>query len=90
MAAFTPATFMPMSSMANSDAPRHYTYVTADSKSDTGGSGYFDSIAETLNVNDLIWIIGASGGTQVFTLTMIDAISAAGVVTVLDSTLTLA
>lgn len=88
--AFAAANFLPMSSMANSDAPRHYTYKTADNKAATGASGYFDNVADDLNVGDLIWILGATGGTEVFTLTMIDAISGAGVVTVLDSTLTLA
>jgi hypothetical protein len=88
--AFTPATFLPLSSMANSDAPRHYTYATADNKATAVASGYFNDVAGILNVNDLIWAIGVTGGTQVFTLIMVDAISAAGVVTTLSSTLTLA
>lgn len=79
-----------MSSMANSDCPRHFTYATTDTKATTGGSGYFNDVAGILNVNDLIWIVGVTGGTQVFTLTFVDAITGAGVVTVLDSTLTLA
>ena len=87
--AFTPATFLPLSGMANSDAPRHYTYATADSKATAVASGYFDDIADTLNVNDLIWAVGVTGGTQVFTLILVDAITA-GVVTTLSSTLTLA
>ena len=88
--AFLAANFLPMSSMANRDAPRHYTYKTVDSKATTGASGYFNDVADQLNVGDLIWIVGATGGTEVFTLTFIDAISGAGVVTVLDSTLALA
>jgi hypothetical protein len=87
--AFTPATFLPLSGMANSDAPRHYTYATADSKATAVASGYFDDIADTLNVNDLIWAVGVTGGTQVFTLILVDAITA-GVVTTLSFTLTLA
>jgi len=87
--AFTPATFLPLSGMANSDAPRHFTYATADSKATAVASGYFDDIADTLNVNDLIWAVGVTGGTQVFTLILVDAITA-GVVTTLSFTLTLA
>lgn len=87
--AFTPATFLPLSSMANSDAPRHFTYATADSKATAVASGYFDDVAGILNVGDLIWALGVTGGTEVFTLIMVDAITA-GVVTTLSSTLTLA
>lgn len=88
--AFSATEFLPLSSMANSNAPRHWTYKTVDNKATTGASGYFNAVAADLNVGDLIWIVGVTGGTEVFTLTFIDAISAAGVVTVLDSTLTLA
>ena len=88
--AFTAATFLPLSGMANSNAPRHWTYTTADSKATVVGSGYFDDVAGVLNVNDLIWSVDANGGTQTFTLVLVDAISAADVVTTLSSTLTLA
>ena len=88
--AFTASTFLPLSGMANSNAPRHWTYTTADAKATMVGSGYFDSVAGVLNVNDLIWSVDANGGTQTFTLVLVDAISAANVVTTLSSTLTLA
>jgi len=88
--AFTASTFLPLSGMANSNAPRHWTYTTADAKATVVGSGYFDSVAGVLNVNDLIWSVDANGGTQTFTLVLVDAISAANVVTTLSSTLTLA
>ena len=88
--AFSADTFLPLSSMANSNAPRHWTYTTADSKATVVGSGYFDDVAGVLNVNDLIWSVDANGGTQTFTLVFVDAISAANVVTTLSSTLTLA
>lgn len=87
--AFTAATFLPLSSMANSNAPRHYTYTTPDAKATVVGSGYFDDVAPTLNVNDVIWSVDANGGTQTFTMILVDAITS-GVVTVLSSTLTLA
>ena len=88
--AFSATTFLPLSGMANSDAPRHWTYTTADSKATVVGSGYFDDVAGVLNVNDLIWSVDANGGTQTFTLVLVDAISASNVVTTLSSTLTLA
>jgi hypothetical protein len=88
--AFSASTFLPLSSMANSDAPRHWTYTTADAKATVVGSGYFDDVAGVINVGDLIWSVDANGGTETFTLVFVDAISAADVVTTLSSTLTLA
>jgi len=88
--AFSATEFLPLSSMANSNAPRHYTYTTPDTKATVVGSGYFDDVASVLNVADVIWSVDASGGTQTFTMVFVDAISGAGVVTTLSSTLTLA
>jgi len=87
---FTASTFQPLSSMANSNSPRHWTYATADDKATAVASGYFDDVANLLNVNDIIWAVGVTGGTQVFTMIFVDAISAEGVVTTLSTTLTLA
>ncbi len=83
--AFTAATFLPMSSMANSNAPRHWTYTTPDTKATVVGSGYFDDVADVLNVGDIVWSVDANGGTQTFTTVFIDAISGAGVVTTLST-----
>jgi len=88
--AFSASTLLPMSSMANSNAPRHWTYTTADAKATVVASGYFNSVADVLQVGDLIWSVDANGGTETFTLVFVDAISAANVVTTLSSTLTLA
>lgn len=88
--AFSATTFIPLSSQANSNAPRHYTYTTADSKATVVASGYFDAMYRQLNVGDIVWSVDANGGTQTLTCVFIDAISAAGVVTTLSSTLTLA
>lgn len=89
--AFSATEFLPMSSMANSNAPRHWTYATADTKATAVASGYFDeAVVLGLKQGDLVWAVGVTGGTEVFTLIFIDAISAAGVVTTLSSTLTLA
>lgn len=86
--AYVQKNFLPLSAMGNSDAPRHWTYTTTDSKSTTVASGYFDNAYTLLEVNDLIWVVGATGGTQVFTLVLVDAITD-GVVTVVSSEITL-
>ena len=83
--AFTAATFLPMSSMANSNAPRHWTYTTADAKATVVGSGYFNDAANELNVGDIIWSVDANGGTQTFTTVFVDGITGAGVVTTLST-----
>ena len=83
---------LPASSMANSDAPRTFNYTTTEAKSTVVASGYFDDAAATMGLlkGDLVWVVGVSGGTEVLFVCHIDAISAAGVVTVLSSSLTLA
>ena len=84
--AFTPGTLVPMSSAANSDAPRHWSYTTADSKATVVGSGYFDdAVIMGLQAQDIIWSVDANGGTETFTTVFVDAISGAGVVTVLST-----
>lgn len=89
--AFSATEFLPLSSMANSNAPRHWTYATTDTKATAVASGYFnDAVNMGIQVNDVIWVVGVTGGVQVFTMILVDAISAAGVVTVVSSTLILA
>ena len=83
-------TILPLSSRANSNAPRHFTYSTTDTKATVVASGYFDDYGPQLQVGDVIWVVGVTGGTEVFFLAFVDAISAAGVVTTLSSSLTLA
>lgn len=90
--AFSATEFLPLSSQANSNAPRHFTYTTPDSKATVVASGYFNAAADTLGLKqgDVIWSVDANGGTETFTMIFVDAVSGAGVVTVLSSTLTLA
>ena len=67
---------------ANSNAPRVWSYKTPDSSATMVASGYFDdAVNYGIGVNDIILAIGVTGGTEVFTTIVIDAISAAGVVT---------
>jgi C-terminal processing protease CtpA/Prc len=90
--AFSKTEFLPLSSMANSNAPRHFSYTTPDTKATVVASGYFNDAALTLGLKkgDVIWSVDSNGGTETFTMIFVDAVSAAGVVTVLSSTLTLA
>ena len=83
-------TLAPLSSMANVDCGRHFTYKTTDDKATVVASGYFDdAVIMGLKAQDVIWVIGVTGGTEIFTLVFVDAITA-GTVTTLSSTLTLA
>ena len=89
--AFTKNTFLPLSGMANSDAPRHFSYTTADAKATVVAANYFNGAAATLGLKqgDIIWSVDAKGGTETFTMIFVDAVDAAGDVTVLSSTLAL-
>lgn len=90
--AFTESTFIPISAMANSNAPRHYSYTSADAIATVVASGYFNEAADTLGLKaqDMVWTVASNGGTETFTAVFVDAVSAAGVVTTLSSALTLA
>jgi hypothetical protein len=91
MAGFTADSFAPASSMANSDVLRMFVYKTPDTKANCVASGYFnDAVVMGLKAQDIVWCFGVTGGTEVFFMVSIDAISAAGVVTTLSSSLTLA
>ena len=84
--AFSATTMLPLSSMANSNAPRHWSYTTADTKATVVGSGYFDeAVVMGLAAQDIIWSVDANAGTETFTTVFVDAISATGVVTTLST-----
>lgn len=76
---------------ANSNAPRVWSYKSADSHATMVASGYFNTAVDYgIGVNDIILAIGATGGTETFTTIVIDAISAANVVTTKSTVQTLA
>lgn len=89
--AYSANTFVPLSSMANSNSTRMFTYATADAKATIVASGYFDAAAANngLQQGDIIWSVSSNGGTETFEAIFVDAITA-GVVTTLSSSLTLA
>ena len=39
----------------NSDAPRIHTYKSEDAHGDVDASGYFDAVADLMNIGDLIY-----------------------------------
>jgi len=84
--AFNADNLIPMSASANSSAPKHWSYGTTDTKATAVASGYFDdAVIMGLKAQDIIWCVSATGGTETFDNIFVDAISAAGVVTVLST-----
>jgi hypothetical protein len=77
--AFTKATLLPLSGMANSDAPRHWTYGSADASATIVAADYFITAGDLLTVNDIIWAVGATGGTQTMTMLLVKTATTAGV-----------
>jgi len=63
MAAFTPSTFS--GNVGSGLASRLFTYKTADTKTETIASGYFNDIADLLNVGDHILAVTDTGTTAV-------------------------
>lgn len=79
--AFTASSFVPLGT-ANSNAPRVWSYKSADSSATMVASGYFNGgVVMGIGVNDIVLAIGVTGGTEVFTTIVVDAISASNVVT---------
>ena len=80
--AFSASTFIPMSSMANSDAARIFSYRTTDATATVAASGYFDPAADPagglgLKNADVI-LCQQSDGTDFYEV----AVTGAGVTTV--------
>ena len=67
------------------NAPSTYAYKTTDSIADVNTSGYFNSLADTLEVGDLIYCVTSTGSTAVATLVYVLS-NASGVVDVNDGT----
>jgi hypothetical protein len=61
------------------NAPALYTYATTDAIADVNTAGYFNSLADTLEVNDLIFVAHSGGVALVYV-----ASNASGVVDVTD------
>lgn len=66
-------------------APSIYAYKTTDAIADVNTSGYFNSLANTLEVGDLIFCVTSTGTTAVATLVYVVS-NSSGVVDVNDGT----
>jgi hypothetical protein len=79
---FTASTFIPLSSMANSNAARIFSYRSADNTATVAASGYFDpaaSLSGGLGLKDAdVILCQQSDGTDFYEV----AVSGVGVVTV--------
>ena len=60
-----------------------YAYTTADAIGDVNTSGYFNALADTLAVGDVIFARTSTGGTQALSIVYV-ASNASGVVDVTD------
>jgi hypothetical protein len=66
-------------------APSIYAYKTTDAIADVNTAGYFNSLANTLAVGDLIYCVTSTGTTAVATLVYVVS-NTGGVVDVNDGT----
>jgi hypothetical protein len=55
------------------NAPQIWTYTSADAQSVIRASGYFNSVAALVKVNDIIFCISASGGTPVLSTAYVNS-----------------
>ena len=65
--------------------PAMYVYTTTEAHTAVDASGYFNDIADILNVGDMIIVHGATGGTRTVTMHIVVS-NASGVVDVSDGT----
>jgi hypothetical protein len=55
------------------NAPQIWTYTSTDAQSVIRASGYFNSVAALVKVNDIIFCISASGGTPVLSTAYVNS-----------------
>jgi len=67
------------------NAPSVYSYSTADAIADINTSGYFNSLANSLSVGDLIYCFSSTGGTPAAHLVWVIS-NSSGVVDVTNGT----
>lgn len=83
--AFSATGFSTVGASKRGNAPSIYAYKTTDTIADVNTSGYFDSLASTLEVGDLIYCVTSTGSTAVATLVYVVS-NSAGVVDVNNGT----
>ena len=83
--AYDAAGFTAYSAAKRGNAPSMYGYKTADAIADVNTAGYFNALANTLEVGDVIHCVTSTGSTAVVTLVYVVS-NASGVVDVTDGT----
>jgi len=83
--AFSSAGFTAVGVSKRGQAPSVYAYKTADTIATVNTEGYFNDLANTLEVGDLIYCVTSTGSTAVATLVYVLS-NASGVVDVNDGT----
>jgi hypothetical protein len=83
--AFSSTGWTVVSAAKRGNAPSVYAYKTADTIADVNTEGYFNDLAGTLAVGDLIYCVTSTGSTAVATLTVVRS-NEAGVVDVDNGT----
>jgi hypothetical protein len=83
--AFDAKGFVTMGAAKAGNAPSIYAYKTADALTAVRVSGYFNELAQTLKVGDLIYCVTSTGTTAVASFNYVVS-NAAGVVDVVDGT----
>lgn len=83
--AFSATGFVTVCAAKSGQAPSIYAYKTADTIATVNTEGYFNALANTLNVGDLIYCVTSTGSTAVCTLTQVLS-NASGIVDVADGT----
>lgn len=83
--AFSATGFTAYSASKRGNAPSMYGYKTTDAIADVNTAGYFNSLANTLEVGDVIHCVTSTGTTAVVSLVYVLS-NASGVVDVSDGT----
>ena len=77
--------FTAYSASKRGNAPSMYGYKSTDTIADVNTSGYFNALANSLEVGDIIHCVTSTGSTAVVTLVYVVS-NASGVVDVTDGT----
>ena len=83
--AFSATGLVTVCAAKSGNAPSVYAYKTTDAIADVNTAGYFNTLADTLKVGDLIYCVTSVGTTAVASLVYVLS-NAAGVVDVNDGT----
>ena len=61
-------------------------YSTADAIADVVASGYFNSATDDLKQNDIILVVGSTGGTRTVDMLVVSSATGAATVTTINGT----